>query len=265
MTDRSTDTSPAALRRLRIDPAMAPLNRSLAYYYGDTGREAALDRMYRRFVRPGSVVFDIGAHVGDRVASFRRLGARVVAVEPQPLCMRALRALYAGDHRVELVEAACGSGAGSATLYINSANPTVSTNSARFLTAANGSHGWEGETWDRQITVRTVTLDGLIARFGQPAFIKIDIEGYEDAALAGLSRPVRALSFEFTTIAREVARNCLDRLVRLGFDGFDISLGESMSPTFGRWVSRDDMAGHLLRLPHEANAGDIYAVASGVR
>ena len=43
---------------------------------------AAMDRLYRQFVRSGDLVFDVGAHVGDRVASFRRLGARVVAVEP---------------------------------------------------------------------------------------------------------------------------------------------------------------------------------------
>jgi hypothetical protein len=41
-----------------------------------------MDRLYSRFVRPGDLVFDIGAHVGDRVASFRRLGAHVVAAEP---------------------------------------------------------------------------------------------------------------------------------------------------------------------------------------
>ena len=49
---------------------------------------AAMDRLYGQFVRPGDLVFDIGAHVGDRVASFRRLGARVVAVEPQPALAR---------------------------------------------------------------------------------------------------------------------------------------------------------------------------------
>ena len=43
-----------------------------------------MDRLYGRFVQPGDFVFDIGAHVGDRVASFQRLGARVVAAEPQP-------------------------------------------------------------------------------------------------------------------------------------------------------------------------------------
>lgn len=247
--------------RLRDDPAMAPLSRSLDYYYGDTEREAAIDEMYRRFVQPGDLVFDIGSHVGDRIAGFRRLGARVVAVEPQPLCMRALHGLYDGDDQVSLVEAACGSSTGTTTLYVNSANPTVSTNSAGFLAAADGSQGWEDQVWDQEITVRTTTLDELVQRFGVPAFVKIDVEGYEDAVLAGLSSPVPALSFEFTTIQRDVARRCLDRAEALGLRRFDLSLGETMEWTFGRWAGAEEMAAHVLALPHEANAGDIYAVS----
>ena len=60
-----------------------------------------MDALYARFVRPGDLAFDIGAHVGDRIGSFRRLGARVVALEPQPLCARAIRAIYAGDDKVD--------------------------------------------------------------------------------------------------------------------------------------------------------------------
>ncbi len=64
--------------------------RSLRIYYGDASRAAAMDRLYSGFVGPGDLVFDIGAHVGDRVASFRRLGARIVAVEPQGAMVRVL-------------------------------------------------------------------------------------------------------------------------------------------------------------------------------
>ena len=53
--------------------------RSLRIYYGHRARSAAMDRLYSRFVQRGDLVFDVGAHVGDRIASFRRLGARVVA------------------------------------------------------------------------------------------------------------------------------------------------------------------------------------------
>jgi hypothetical protein len=53
-------------------------------YHLDRKRHRAMDALLSRFVRPGDLAFDIGSHVGDRVSSFRRLGARVVAVEPQP-------------------------------------------------------------------------------------------------------------------------------------------------------------------------------------
>ena len=70
--------------------------RSLGIYYGwhQRRRSSAMDALYRRFVKRGDLVFDIGAHVGDRVAAFRRLGAKVVAVEPQPALASALGMIY---------------------------------------------------------------------------------------------------------------------------------------------------------------------------
>ena len=59
--------------------------RSFGIYRGWNGyrRARAMDAIYGHFIKLGDLAFDIGAHSGDRVASFRRLGARVVAVEPQ--------------------------------------------------------------------------------------------------------------------------------------------------------------------------------------
>src|SRR5690606_8231620 len=100
------------LEKLKSDSALASLSRSLAVYYGDAAREAAMDALYARFVQPGVLAFDIGSHVGDRIGAFRRLGARVVALEPQPLCAHVIRTLYAGDSSVTLLENACGPTAG---------------------------------------------------------------------------------------------------------------------------------------------------------
>ncbi|WP_231605169.1 FkbM family methyltransferase [Micromonospora sp. HK10] len=246
------------IEALKTDPALAELRGSLERYYGDPARDAAMDAFYAPLVRPGDLVFDVGAHVGDRLGSFRRLGARVVAVEPQPLCARALRALYARDAQVTVVEAACGARPERLRLHLNSANPTVSTASARFVRAAAGARGWERETWDDQIEVAATTLDELIAAHGVPAFVKIDVEGFEDAVLAGLSRPLPALSFEFTTIARELAGRCLDRLTGLGFTRFSLAVGDEMRLALPGWRPADEVAAHLAALPHEANSGDVY-------
>jgi len=231
--------------------------RSIRIYYGDRSRAAAMDRLYGGLVRRGDLVFDIGAHVGDRVASFHRLGARVVAVEPQRAMVRVLKLFY--GRRVAVEEAAVGRSAGSTSMMINADNPTVSTLSPAFVCAARGASGWETQRWTRSAEVAVTTLDALIRKHGAPAFIKLDVEGFEAEALAGLTRAVKALSFEFTTIQRDVALACIERCVALGYARFNAALGESQTLVHADWVGGDEIARWVSGLPHAANSGDIYA------
>jgi Methyltransferase FkbM domain len=142
-------------------------------------------------------------------------------------------------------------------MMINVDNPTVSTVSSAFIDAARGAQGWEGQVWEKTIVVPVTTLDALIEAHGKPAFVKIDVEGFEGEVLAGMTRPVDVLSFEFTTIQREVAQTCIARCTALGFRRYNATIGESQE--LGDWRSAEDIARWLSELPHAANSGDIYA------
>jgi len=104
------------------------------------------------------------------------------------------------------------------------------------------------------------TLDALIATHGRPAFVKIDVEGFEADVIAGLSTPIPALSFEFTTIQRDVAYLCLDRIAALGPYRFNLALGESQVLATRDVITAADMRRTIAALPHDANSGDVYAI-----
>lgn len=239
--------------------SVAGVLRSLRTYYGNRHHRAGLARLYRQFVTPGDLVFDIGAHVGDRIGAFRHLGARVVAAEPQPALLTVLRLLYGRDRAVVIEPVALGRAEEFAELIVNRANPTISTLSPDFVTAAQGAPNWEGQSWDSRLRVPMTTLDAMIARHGVPAFIKIDVEGFEAEVLGGLTQAVPALSFEFTTIQRAVALAALDRCVALGFSRFNATLGETHVFVHDGWRSAKDTGAWLRALPHAANSGDVYA------
>src|SRR4051794_24310494 len=128
--------------------------RSLFIYYGGLRRRTAMHRLFRRFVEPGDLVFDVGAHVGDRIPSFLWVGARaVVAVEPQPALVKTLNLLYRPFRRVKIEPVAVGERSGMLELKLNIDNPTVSTASEAFIRAADGAPGWQGQVWSKTISV----------------------------------------------------------------------------------------------------------------
>ncbi len=233
--------------------------RSLAIYHAIPLRQRRLRRLYAQFVSPGDLVFDLGAHAGNRTRAFAAIGCRVVALEPQPDFARLLRALFAGSPGVEVIEAAVGEAPGRASLSISERTPTVTTLAAGWRDTRGRQPDFSGVQWNRQIDVDTTTLDVLIERFGMPAFIKIDVEGSEPSVLAGLRQPVRALSFEYLPRANEYVRVCVARLSALGPYQFNWSPGESYRLAAERWMTGAELPATLETADAQRRAGDVYA------
>jgi FkbM family methyltransferase len=230
--------------------------RSLLMYYGIPGRRGRMRQFYAQFIRPGDLCFDIGAHVGNRMRVFLDLGARVVALEPQPAFADLLRRWYGHRPDVTVIEAALGAAIGEAEMRVSDLHPTVTTLSAAWAERVSREDSFAGVKWERRGRVRVTTLDALIEAHGLPAFCKIDVEGYELEVLRGLSQPIRALSFEALPAAREVALGCVDRLAELGQYEYNWSVGESQRLVWGEWVE----AGRLVDLLATFRpSGDVFA------
>ncbi len=235
------------------------LARSFAIYHAIPFRQRRLRRIYRSFVRDHDLVFDIGAHAGNHVRALVALGCRVIAVEPQPDFVEVLRFLFGRSPIVSIVDAAVSDKPGRAIIAISERTPTVTSLASDWRGARAADAGFGHVRWNRHAEVEVTTLDALIQQFGKPAFVKLDIEGSEAAALAGLTHPLSALAFEYLPTALEQVEACIDRLHALGDYVYNWSPGESYQYANEHWLDGKALLRALQRPEMRHRSGDVYA------
>ena len=228
--------------------------------------EAASLPSYRPFIQRGDLVFDIGANRGTKTDIFRRLGAWVVAVDP----LLAFGAEFVpefwwrhgGDGDVLAIGRAVTTDP-EVTISINQFMPWCSSIDRRWMTESKHAPKY-GETYYVPTSlvyrqVQGVTLDALIAIYGLPAFVKVDVEGAEDSAIATLSIPVRGINMEFHQDWIPIA--AIEHMDALGHYEWNYCLDNRGEFVMPEWECRgklfDYMRGHLT-LSGDGSWGDIY-------
>lgn len=170
--------------------------------------EHAKQRLFEQFVRPGDIVYDIGAHTGFYTLLASVLvgsSGRVVAFEPFPRNLAYLRQHLAMNHvkNTVVMEGAVYDDEGEVRIVpgLNSFEPHVDDKGT--------------------ISVRAIKLDHLVFRDSVPAptVIKIDVEGAEHAVLRGgirLLTEKRPLIF-LSTHGPQLHMECCRLLIGLGY------------------------------------------------
>jgi FkbM family methyltransferase len=208
----------------------------------------------RTFIRTGDLVFDVGANAGQKTEAFLSCGARLVCVEPQPDCVRVLEQKFGSRPDVCILQKGLADKPGVMTLQICSSANTISTFSEDW------KHGrFSDYQWDKTIPVEVTTLDELIARHGRPRYCKIDVEGFEEVVLRGITRPVPCLSFEFAREFLPSARRCASYLEGIGYREFNLMLAEEQSLAFSGWMDAEQLFSEIDKLKDPLLWGDIYA------
>lgn len=233
--------------------------RSVLIYYWKPFVRRRLKRFYRQFVKEGDLCFDIGAHLGNRTRAFLDLGASVISVDPQPACVDYLQKKFGKHPDVTLLPIAVGSEPGELDFHVSHRTPTISTMAGADWQAAMQEKGSYKITWDYSFPVEVVTLDQLIAKYGIPAFCKIDVEDFEYQTLLGLSQPLPCLSFEYFTPTIDRALKCIDRLEEIGTYRYNWSFVETQKMQSQIWIDANTMRQILESYTDDDPSGDIYA------
>src|ERR1700722_17885594 len=165
-------------------------------------------QFYRRLLpelRQGDLIFDVGANEGLKTDLFLRMGARVIAIEPdatnQMILQERFVKLRLSRRPVVIIGKALSDRNTTESMWVDGPGSAVNTLSQKWATALKedkSRHTYDhcGLDFAQRRTVETTTLEDLIAVHGRPAFIKIDVEGYELNVIRGLRHAVPCLSFE---------------------------------------------------------------------
>ena len=219
-------------------------------------------RFYRGLLGPGPeppLVFDVGANRGQRTDVFLRLGARVVAVEPDEANQRLLARKYRGRLRKRTVAIVCkavSDAVGSGTLRVTYPGSGLNTLSEKWVRTLGENPGKLGARVEFPLrrTVETTTLASLMESHGVPRYIKIDVEGHELPVLRGLPRPVPFVSFEANLPEfMPEAAECIGILSRLSPNGrFNLSEDCYRGLSLSEWQAGHAMIGILAGLGEKA-------------
>jgi FkbM family methyltransferase len=171
----------------------------------DRAKEIEFYRGVLKGLRRGALVFDVGANAGQKTDVFLRLGARVIAIEPDEQNQVVLREKFLRLRRtpmpVTVVGSAVSDRKGVEMMWIEKAGSALNTLNRKWADILRESAGRVGQQLDsgcftQRRMVETTTLDEMIRRYGHPFYVKIDVEGHEARVLRGLLRPVPYLSCE---------------------------------------------------------------------
>lgn len=222
------------------------------------GSVARQRRFFAPFVQRNSLCFDVGAFRGGRTEIFLQLGARVVAVEPQPAAADSLQRQFNARLPLVVIPKALGPAEGQATLFIAS---TGYHSSLRRDWLAHVQQ-YEASRLKTTCPVDVTTLDALIGTYGRPDFVKIDVEGTELDVLRGLHQPVPSLSIEYHLDQLDQTSDCLDYLARFGAFVANYSMEHTLTWGLAAWTSPDRVLHDLVEQHQRGKTswGDIYLI-----
>lgn len=216
-----------------------------------------------------SIIYDVGMHEGQDTIFYLKKGFKVVAIEANPmLCDKAAQnkefQAYIKTGQLVVLNMGIASIEGNMDFYINNKNSEWSSFNKDIAERA-------GDICEK-INIQCTELSNIIKRYGNPYYVKIDIEGYDHIALQSLEKAAiypKFISVEngsgMVKTLNKMGYNCFKYIKQnniyetvlpkpakegkqIDFNFIFSSSGPFGEETTGEWKSYEEVAGEISKV-----------------
>jgi FkbM family methyltransferase len=216
-------------------------------------------KMFKKIIKSGDLVFDVGLNKGDKSVLFLELGANVIGFEPQVECFNYANNRFNDNNKFKSENIALDNKKGIGTIFIGTHNE-LSSMSNVFISETKKER-FTDYNWSDNRQINTDTLDNMISKYGKPNFIKIDVEGYEIEVLKGLSSQIDFISIEFVPELCNNTIECIEYVDKLN-DGntlFNYVYRNDSDFKYDEWINKEELIEYLLSVKDfRFEFGDVY-------
>lgn len=204
-----------------------------------------------------TLLFDIGANIGAWALANYNPNTQIVSVEASPTTYTTLVRNTAGKNIHCINRAVTSQPVAEVTFYEADAN-TISSLNKDWITNTRSRFGKDCHVRTETV-VSTTTIDAMVATFGVPDIIKVDVEGAEHIVLQSLTQKVKTVCFEWAAEWDVETFMCIDHMSKIGYHRFHIQMNDDYKYRPSLYsLTADQTKEEISKMNHRIDWGMIW-------
>jgi FkbM family methyltransferase len=184
-------------------------------------------------------IYDIGANIGKFTDENIKINkdCDFILVEANPKLAEDLKIKYKNNNKISVVNCLISDIDDEQIDFHVYQSDTISTANNEWI--KNGR--FKNYRLEKTIKINSLSLDKLINVYGEPTYIKIDVEGYENVVIRGMKKYLGFLSFEWAEELKPQIIDSISHLKNIGYTQYHISYNDNYTFIPKDFVSYDDI------------------------